>query len=75
MAYQDGGAGNNGGVYRPAENVDIESTTDTGGGFNVGWVAATEWLEYTVNVQTAGTYTLESRVASNGVGGHIPRRV
>ncbi|MGB7925676.1 MAG: kelch repeat-containing protein [Pyrinomonadaceae bacterium] len=69
VAYHDGGVGNNGGVHRPTENVDIEGTTDTGGGFNVGWIAATEWLEYTVNVQTAGTYTLESRVASNGVGG------
>jgi arylsulfatase A-like enzyme len=69
LAYQDADVGNNGGAYRPAEDVDLESSTDTGGGFNLGWAGAGEWLEYTVNVQSAGTYTLESRVASNGNGG------
>jgi hypothetical protein len=51
--------------------VDLEGTTDTGGGYNVGWTLAGEWLEYTVNVATAGTYTLELRVASFAAGGTL----
>ena len=68
IAYHDGGTGNTGGEYRTTD-VDIESATDTGGGYNVGWMGAGEWLLYSVNVATAGTYTLEARVASSGLGG------
>ena len=35
----------------------------------MGFIRAGEWLEYTVNVATAGTYTVEVRVASQGGGG------
>jgi probable HAF family extracellular repeat protein len=68
VAYHDSSPGNEGGAYR-STNVDIQSTSDTGGGSNVGWIQAGEWLEYTVNVAAAGTYTLEARVASPGAGG------
>jgi hypothetical protein len=27
-----------------SDAVDIETTTDAGGGFNVGWIDAGEWL-------------------------------
>ena len=57
-----------GGQYRTTD-VDIEGTSDTGGGYNVGWAFAGEWLSYTVNVTTAGTYDIEFRVASGGGGG------
>ncbi len=69
VAYHDTDAGNSGGQYRPTEGVDIESCSDTGGGYNVGWTNAGEWLEYTVNVSTAGTYNIETRVASASAGG------
>jgi len=69
VAYHDLDAGNNGGRYRPSESVDIQTTTDTGGGYNVGWMEAGEWLQYTVNVATTGTYDLDVRVAANGNGG------
>jgi beta-glucanase (GH16 family) len=36
VAYYDMDAANNDGVYRPAEYVDIEACTDSGGGYNVG---------------------------------------
>jgi Carbohydrate binding module (family 6)/Calcineurin-like phosphoesterase len=68
VTYRDNTAGNAGGQYR-ATDVDIESTSDTGGGFNVGWAFAGEWLTYTVNVAAAGSYDLEMRVASGGAGG------
>jgi carbohydrate binding protein with CBM6 domain/phospholipase D-like protein len=69
VGYFDTTPGNSGGQYRPNDDVDIEGTTDTGGGFNVGWMSSNEWLKYTVNVASAGTYTLQARVACNGTGG------
>jgi endonuclease/exonuclease/phosphatase family metal-dependent hydrolase len=69
VAYHDDTPGNLGGVFRPSEAVDIEATTDTGGGYNVGWLRVGEWLTYTIDVGTAGSYDLMFRVASNGVGG------
>jgi hypothetical protein len=67
IAYHDLSAGNSGNAFR-TEGVDIEATTDTGTGYNVGWIQAGEWLEYTVNVTTAGTYTLSARVAATAAG-------
>jgi hypothetical protein len=70
VGYHDTTIGNHGGAYR-ATHVDLEATTDTGGGYNVGWITAGEWLKYTVTVATAGTYTLTVRVASSGAGGNF----
>ncbi len=52
--------------FRSDEDVDIENCTDAGGGYNIGYATAGEWLEYTVNVEAAGTYDLELRVACEG---------
>jgi hypothetical protein len=68
IAYGDGSSGNYGGAYRGTD-VDVEATTDSGGGYNVGWITAGEWLEYTIDVAEAGAYALEARVASDGAGG------
>jgi len=68
VGYFDTTPGNSGGVYRN-NWVDIQATTDTGGGYNVGWVKATEWLDYTETIAAAGTYAFDVRVASNGAGG------
>mgnify|MGYP000648691261 CR=1 FL=1 len=62
-------AGNTGGVYRSGD-VDIEASIDDGGGYNVGWIEAGEWLEYTINLN-ADTYTVSSRVASDIGGGQF----
>lgn len=67
VAYHDVDANNAGGQYRTGEGVDIEVCSD--GGYNVGWTAGGEWLEYTVNVASAGTYDFEFRVASINSGG------
>ena len=64
-AYWDSSSGNSGGQYRSTD-VDIETSSE--GGYNVGWISAGEWLNYTVNVASAGTYTFEFRVASTGGG-------
>ena len=69
VAYFDSTAGNSGGGYRTTDNVDIEATTDTGGGYNLGWIAPGEWLNYTVNVTASGQYNIELRAAANAAGG------
>ncbi len=69
VAYHDVETTNQGGQYRTGDGVDIEATTDTGGGYNVGWTRTDEWLEYTVNVATTGNYTLTERVASAATTG------
>ncbi|HJR59990.1 MAG TPA: carbohydrate-binding protein [Vicinamibacterales bacterium] len=70
VAYRDTTAGNEGGAYRQTD-VDIEPASDSGGGYNVGWMRAGEWLNYSVNVATPGTYTLRVRVAAEGAGGRF----
>jgi chitinase len=67
VAYNDLTAGNSGNAYR-TDDVDVQATTDTGGGYNIGWVQAGEWVEYTVNVTTASKYTLSARVAATATG-------
>jgi beta-xylosidase len=54
--------------FRSNEDVDLEVCTDAGAGYNLGYATAGEWLEYTVNVQTAGNYDLDLRVACSGDG-------
>ena len=68
VGYQDSDAGNNGGAYR-SDDVDIENCGDTGGGFDVGWTVAGEYLRYSVQAQSAGTYAVTFRVASPSGGG------
>lgn len=69
IAYHDTDATNDGGQYRTSEGVDIESSTDTGGGYDVGWIQTGEWLKYTVAVQTSRSYVVTVRVASGIAGG------
>ncbi len=68
-AYHDTTSANQGGAYRTTEGVDIQATSDSGGGYNVGWTAAGEWMQYTVSIPATGTYNLSFRVASSGAGG------
>jgi hypothetical protein len=68
VAYYDTTAGNSGGAYRSTD-VDIEMTSDAGGGYNVSKTRAGEWLKYTVNVGATTSYQLETRVANIGTGG------
>jgi len=64
ISYYDTDSVNIGGQYRPDEEVDIEKTSDIGGGYNVGWISDGEWLEYTIRVRHPGYYDLSLRVAS-----------
>ncbi|WP_206305439.1 discoidin domain-containing protein [Actinacidiphila soli] len=63
IAYNVTSVNGSGNGYR-ADGVDLEATSDTGGGYNVGWTTGGQWFRYTVNVATAGTYTVSMRVAA-----------
>jgi hypothetical protein len=58
--YSDTTPGNTGGKYR-SNDVDIATTSDSGGGHNVGWTKPGEWLQYTVDVAQAGPYDFTFR--------------
>ncbi|MBU2994834.1 carbohydrate-binding protein [Cellulophaga baltica] len=50
--------------YDGMNGVKTESTSDTGGGTNVGWIDTGDYLEYDFNVPASGSYKFEFRVAS-----------
>jgi glucose/arabinose dehydrogenase len=66
IAYHETSTGNAGNQYRTTEDVDIENTA--GGGYNIGWVANGEWLEYTLNATVTSAYSVDVRVAAPGAG-------
>ena len=62
VAYHDMDAINQGGNFRAGEGVDIGG--DAVGGYLLGYVENSEWIEYTIDVQEAGVYSIEAIVAS-----------
>jgi N-acetylneuraminic acid mutarotase len=70
IAFSDTTSGNAGGQYR-STSVDIIAATDSGGGYAIGFTRPGEWLEYTVNIASAGTFNLELRLASATSGGSL----
>ena len=69
IAYYDSSQ-NNEGDTRSSEYVD--TVLDNNEGAIVGWITAGEWLEYTVNVQSPGMYSIELRYASGNPNGGGP---
>src|SRR6266516_2436558 len=68
--YHDDTVGNEWGLYRPGEDVEIGNSSDVGGGYIVGNAHGGEWLEYTINV-TSNPFDIQVRVASGGTGGRF----
>ncbi|UWE13838.1 discoidin domain-containing protein [Actinacidiphila bryophytorum] len=62
-AYNATSVNGNGTAYR-ADGIDLEATSDTGGGYDLGWTGSGQWFRYTVDVATAGSYTVSLRVAA-----------
>lgn len=62
IAYHDLDGVNIGGAYRLDEGVDI---TTEGSESHITAIVQGEWLEYTVDVETAGTYQVEIQAQSN----------
>ncbi|MEO0896739.1 MAG: glycosyl hydrolase [Bacteroidota bacterium] len=69
ISYNDVTAGNNG-DFRSEENVDVAMVASEGA--TVGWISAGEWLEYSIDVQQAGLYSLSFRYASGNANGGGP---
>lgn len=69
VSYNDVNVENNG-DYREDEYVD--AILDPSEGATVHWIAAGEWLEYTVNVEQPGNYNLIFRYACNNNNGGGP---
>jgi hypothetical protein len=58
--------------YSSMFGVQKETTTDTGGGQDVGYIDSGDWMEYSgVNVPAAGDYSVQYRVASQTAKGVI----
>jgi len=75
--YQNTGNGtwNSGGQFRN-DGVDIEKCSDSPtNGFDVGWINTGEFLNFTVQVEQTGSYTITIRTAANASGGKILLRM
>ncbi|MBX0288924.1 RICIN domain-containing protein [Hymenobacter sp. HSC-4F20] len=58
--------------YSAMNGVITETTTDAGGGQNVGSLDAGDWLTYnSITIPSSGSYTIEYRVASLSGGGRL----
>jgi hypothetical protein len=68
-AVHDTTTGNVWKIYR-ADDLDVQTTTDTGGGWNVGSVASGEWEQWN-EVPMQGTEDLKIRVATPNSGAQI----
>jgi len=76
--YQNTGSNgtwNQGWAYRN-DGVDIEPCSDIpSNGYDVGWTATGEFLNFTIAVPDPGTYTLNARVAGGAAGGKMLFRI
>ncbi len=58
--------------YSNMAGIQTEACTDEGGGSNVGYIDATDWMAYyNINFPVTGTYKVEYRVASLSGGGSV----
>jgi hypothetical protein len=55
-------------TYCSGSGVSSEATTDTGGGRNLSSIETNDWATYKINVPSAGTYTIQYRVAALNAG-------
>ena len=64
-------------VVLEAENANVghgmlaEATTDAGGGEDMAYIDAGDYLKFNVNFPAPGSYNVEYRVASGGAGGTV----
>lgn len=63
--------------YDSSYGVETQSTTDAGGGLNVGWINDGDWMNYSnqvIGVPKTGTYKVTYRVASPSGGAKLALR-
>ena len=67
QTYHDTDSKDEGGTYYRSDNGGVDIVTGNGG-YAIGYTAAGEWLEYSVHIEKAGTYTFKA-YASSGTNG------
>ncbi|MDZ8119060.1 sulfatase-like hydrolase/transferase [Pontiella agarivorans] len=68
ITYHDSTEDSNAGGDKRTDDVDIHTV---GGATVIDEISAGEWLEYTVNVETNGTYAIVVRYAAESAGGRL----
>ncbi|WP_460803310.1 carbohydrate-binding protein [Microbulbifer agarilyticus] len=59
-------------AYTYMGGVQTESTTDVGGGLNVGWIDTGDWMAFhSIDIPGSGMYRVEFRVAAQASGGRL----
>jgi len=71
VAYHETTPEKEGGNMTYRADTGVEMTESTTGTYQIGWTAAGEWLEYTVNVTAPGTYDLTVYHTSPAAGGQL----
>ncbi len=61
--------------YDAQSGTQLESTSDTGGGQNVGWIATGDWLAYDLDFGSTSPATVTTRLASGASSGTIQYRL
>ncbi|MCG8699484.1 MAG: carbohydrate-binding protein, partial [Bacteroidales bacterium] len=62
-------------LFTKQSGIGTETTSDAGGGKNVGWINNGDWTEYKVDVTQGGSYDVGFRVATGSSGGTINVKV
>lgn len=61
--------------YCNMQGIQTQSTTDIGGGLNVGWIDVGDYLEYKIIIPESAEYKIEYRVASKFDSGEVDFRI
>ena len=75
VSYYDTTPGDQGGTYRPGDDVNIIASSDVDGGYAVASTAGGDWFDYTINVQQPGYYDLGLRYSNATAGAAVERPV
>jgi hypothetical protein len=51
-------------LFSDQNGIQTENTGDTGGGLNIGWIDANDWMEYAIDVESESVYNATFRCAS-----------
>jgi hypothetical protein len=54
--------------------VQTETTTDAGAGLDVDYIDPTDWMDYGISAPSAGTYSVQLRIASPSASGQLQLR-
>ncbi len=57
--------------YHSQVGVQLETTTDIGGGQNISYLDVGDYLDYYINIPNSGTFNVNYRTASESAGGGL----